>query len=299
MLKKNQAAGRQDLYIRSIDRFMNQYFNLLFQMMIVWYNEDHMFVYNGNDGEFDYLMANRYLFDEGIAVNVKAGSTPPIDKQRQEAIALQLSKMGVLSPLDIYKMLHLQNPQQLYDNYSKFKADPMSLARDAMDDVDSTKAYMAWTVIRAGKEAEDAKDADKEFVLTLRKIMLTDEFLDSKKSVQKKFLTYVDKAISSLELRTSLDQMSQQGVQNLETNVPIQPLQPEMPMGGSAIPQMGGQPPMGQPPMPMQPPQPMGQPPMGAGPMAPGGPVQNGTPLMNPANPQMPPAGNVTSLPTL
>ena len=135
-----------------------------------------------------------------------------------------------------------------------------------------------------------------------------------KESVQKKFLTYVDKAISSLELRTSLDQMSQQGVQNLETNIPIQPLQPEMPMGGSAIPQMGGQPPMGapsaippqpmqppmgQPPMPMMPPQPMGQPPMGAGPMAPGGPVQNGTPLMNPANPQMPPAGNVTSLPTL
>ena len=62
-----------------------------------------------------------------------------------------------------------------------------------------------------------------------------------------------------------------------------------MPMGGSAIPQMGGQPPM----------PPSAIPPMGAGPMAPGGPVQNGTPLMNPANPQMPPAGNVTSLPTL
>ena len=318
MLKKNQAAGRQDLYIRSIDRFMNQYFNLLFQMMIVWYNEDHMFVYNGNDGEFDYLIANRYLFDEGIAIQVKAGSTPPIDKERQEAIALQLAKMGVLSPLDIYKMLHLMNPQGLYDNFSKFKADPMSLARDAMTDVDETKAYMAWTIIRAGKTPPEPKDCNQDFVLTLRKIMLTDEFLDSKKPVQNAFLKFVDKAITSLELRNSLDQMSQQGVEELKPEVPIQqpqqPMVPGQPPMGGAIPPMGGQPPMGapsaippqpmqppmgQPPMPMMPPQPMGQPPMGAGPIAPGGPVQNGTPLMNPANPQMPPAGNVTSLPTL
>ena len=172
ILKKNQASGRQDLYIRCIDRFMHDYFNMLVQMMVVWYTKDHFFVYNGGDGEFDYLVANRYLFEEGISVTVKAGSTPPIDKQRQEAIALQMAKLQVLSPLDIYKMMHLPNPQQLYDHWAKFKADPMALARDAMDDIDESKAYMAYMEIMNGEEPTAPDDCTKEFALTLRKLML-------------------------------------------------------------------------------------------------------------------------------
>ena len=305
IIKKNQASGRMDLYIRCIDRFMHDYFNMLTQMMVVWYNADHYFVYNGGDGQFDHLVANRYLFEDGMAVTVRAGSTPPVDKSRREAIALNLAKQGVLSPLDIYKMLGLQNPQQLYDNWAKYKANPMELARDALDDIDETKAYMAYVEILNGVEPEDPDDCNKEYVLSLRKLMLRDEFLKAPKKIQTKFLKFVNKAIDSLELRTSLDIMSKEGLQLLEPKTPIQPLAPPqmLPAPGGILQNMQPQPmqpqgmPQGLPPaqgqIPGQPPMmPQGMPMPAPSPM-------NGTPIPNPGSPVMPSPQNPTQLPNL
>lgn len=304
LMKKNQASGRQDLYVRAIDRFMYDYFNMLTQMMVVWYTTDHLFVYNGQDGEFDHIIMNRKLMEEGIAVNVKGGTTLPFDKQRQEAIALQLFKGKGISLLDVYRLLHLPDPQKLYDNWAKSSTDPMALARDAMDEVDETKAYVAYVEIMNGKKPKPVDDCNKEFVLTLRKLMLRDKFLKAPKKYQTAFLKYVDEAITSLELRTSLDMMSKEGIQLLEPSQPIQPLPPptppQQPMAAGMTPQ--GQPgaPPGLPPSPlngiMPPGAPSGQPPTSA---LPPGPITNGTPLPNPANPQMPAAGNPSSLPVV
>jgi hypothetical protein len=289
MIKKNQAAGRQDLYVRAIDRFMYDYFNLLTQMEVVWYNEKHYFIYNGEDGEFDHLVISRDLFEDGIAVNVKAGTTLPFDKHRQEAIALKLVDKQALSLLDAYKLLHIPDPQKVYDNWAKAQADPMSLARDALDEVDETKAYVAYTEIMGGKKPKDPDDCTKEFVLTLRKLMLTDEFIKSKAKYRNAFLKYVDKALNSLELRTSLDEMSQAGLEQLS---PSQPIQPPQPTQVSDL----MQPPQGMPPSATMPPggvapaqAPIGPPPS---------PMSN-TPLPNPASPQTPPMNSPTSLPVL
>lgn len=305
LMKKNQASGRQDLYVRAIDRFMYDYFNMLTQMMVVWYNEKHFFVYNGQDGEFDHITISRDLFEDGIAVNVKGGTTLPFDKQRQEAIALQLFKGKGISLLDLYKLLHLPDAQKLYDNWAKSSTDPMALARDAFDEVDESKAYVAYIEIMAGKKPKDPDDCTKEFVLTLRKLMLRDEFMNANKKYQTAYLKYVDKAITSLELRTSLDMMSKEGLQMLEPQQPIQPLPPPMPpqmAGGMTPPGQPGAPPGLPPPnMGMTPGAPPQQP-MGAltsiPPSAPGA-VTNGLPLPNPSNPQMPPPSNPSSLPVL
>lgn len=240
------------------------------------------------------------MMEDGIAVNVKSGTTLPFDKQRQEAIALQLFKGQGISLLDVYKLLHLPDPQKLYDNWAKSQADPMALARDALEEVDESKAYVAYTEIMNGHEAKDPDDCTKEFVLTLRKLMLTDEFMKAKRKYQTAFLKYVDKAITSLELRTSLDLMSKEGIQELEPQQPIQPLPPPAPMPppdmsmmGQPMPQspLSGLPLGGGTPSPMPPtPTPM--------PSAPGS-VTNGTPLPNPANPQMPDVSNPSSLPVI
>lgn len=282
-MKKNQASGRQDLYVRAIDRFMDEYFKMLVQMMVVWYNEKHFFVYNGGDGEFDYLTMSRDLIEDGIAINVKSGTTLPFDKQRQEAIVLKLMDNDMsISLLDAYKLLHMQNPQQLYDNWAKQQTDPMSLARDALDEMDEAKAYIAYVEIMAGKEAKEPDDCSKEFVLSLRKLMIRDEFIKAPRKYQKKFLDYVEKAVNSLELRTSLDIMSKEGIQLLEPTQPIQPLPPPQP---PMMPDMGGMPP-GPPGM-----MPPGMPPMGGGaPMPQMGGPQGGVPLGGPMmpNPQQP-----------
>lgn len=304
MMKKSQASGRQDLYVRAIDRMLYDYFNYLCQMMCVWYNDEHWFVYNGGDGEFDHIMMTRDLIEEGIAVNVKPGTSTPPDKQRVEAITLQLLKVKGVSLLDAFKFLHLPNPQQLYDNWAKSSSDPMALARDALDELDESKAFIAYIEIMNGKKPKDPDDCTKEFVLTLRKIMLRDEFIKAPRKYQKAFLAYVDKAIASLELRTSLDIMSREGLQLLEPQQPIQPLPPPMPPMPPQMPGMmppGIMPGGGQPsPQPGIPPQNL---PVGGGVPLPsmGGvpPIQNQTPMMNPANPVIPSPGNISAIPPM
>lgn len=289
LMKKNQASGRQDLYVRAIDRFMYEYFNFLTQMMVVWYDTEHYFVYNGGDGEFDHLMMKRDLIKDGIAIDVKPGTSTPPDKQRQEAIVLQLLKEKGISLLDAYKFLHLPNPQQLYDNFAKAQADPQSLARDAMDDVDESKAYVAYIEIMAGKKPEPPDECTKEFILTLRKIMLQDEFLNAPKAKQNAFIKYVNKAIDSLELRTALDQVSAQGVQGLDPNVPLPPPQSAIMPPGANQPNMANTTPAGP------------QPPSGMAGIPPGQPPSpmNGTPMINPSNPVIPSPSNPTNIPTL
>lgn len=261
-MKKNQASGRQDLHVRAIDRFFTRYFNYLLQMMVVWYDDKHKFTYNSGDGDFDYIVMHRDLIEKGMTVSVKSGGTLPFDKKRQEAVGLKIAELGILSPLDIFKLLNLPNPQQLYDNYAKFKADPMGLARNALDEQDNDKAYIAYLDIMAGKKVEDPDDCNTEFVLSLRKLMLRDEFLRAPRKRQNAFLDYLEKAVKSLALRTSLDEMSKQGVEALDPHNPIQPLQPLQPpqspmptgapQGGFPAPPQAGSPampPMGQPPM--------------------------------------------------
>lgn len=299
MMAKNQAAGRQDLIARAIDSFMDRYFQFLVQMMVVWYDSDHYFVYNGGDGEFDYVTMKRDLIEDGMAVCVKSGTTLPFDKSRQEAIALQLAKMGMISPLDLYHDLHMDNVQKRYDNWYKWKTDPQALARDAADAMDDSEAYVDYIEILNGRPCKPREDATTEHILTHRKQMLSDTFLKADYKLQKAFIDHIQAEISSLELRQALDAMSTQGIQALDPAVPIQPPAPMMPpMGGGMPPGMD----IG-----------MGAPgglPASSGPMAPPSETQmvpqldlasimRGTGMMNPENPQTAPLPNPTALPVI
>lgn len=307
MMAKNQASGRQDLIVRSIDRFVDHYFKYLVQMMLVWYDEKHYFVYNGGDGEFDYITMHRDLIEEGMAVNVKSGTTLPFDKSRQEAVALQLAKMGMIDPYNLYKDLHMDSPQKRYDAWYKWKTDPQSLSRDATNVMDENSAHVDYIEIMNGKDAPPRDNVTKEHILTHRKQMLTDDFLKAKKPIQRKFLDHIEKELSSLELRTSLDEMSQAGLTELDPSVPIQPPTPQgggmgtPPMQGQGVPpQPGSAPPMGalqgQPPMGMPPQGPPPGPAMASPNLAA---IMQGTGLNNIANPRMPAGGAVTALPTV
>jgi hypothetical protein len=237
------------------------------------------------------------------------GTSLPFDKHRQEAIVLQLMKMGAsISLLDAYKLLHMQNPQKLYDNWAKQQQDPMSLARVGMDEMQDAKAYVAYVEIMAGKTPDDPDDCTVEFVLSLRKLMLRDDFLKANKKRQKAFLDFVDKAINSLQLRQSLDEMSQQGAAALNPRLPIQPPTPAMPAGPMANP-LAGMPPAGLGAAPGTPnlPPPIGLgssniPGAAPGPAGAGGPMDNmtrGVGLMNESNPRMQSPENPSVLPPI
>jgi len=303
LMMKNQATGRQDLIVRAVDACLNRYFNYLVQMMTVHYTDKHFMTINSNDGDFDYITLHRDLIEKGCSVTVKNGSTLPFDKSRQEAIAMNLAKGQLIDPLNLYKDLHMDSPQKRYDAWAKWKTDPMALARDALDELDDTTAYIDYIEALAGKKVKPRDDASKEHVLIHRKQMISDQFLTASRTVQTNFIAHVAAEVQSLQLRTDLDAMAMQGAMALAPQNPIQPAPPpQAPMGppgmtpgapppspgGGAMPPGAGMPPMG-----------------GQGGPTPG-PVPNPTTPMNAPDimgaiggmtPPMPRGNNVTSIP--
>jgi hypothetical protein len=290
---------------------VKDYYEYLVQMMIVWYTEPHQFTYDSGDGEFDYITLKRDLIHNGIRVKASKPANP--DRSRIEAIVLQLLKEKAISLLDAYKLLQLDNAQQLYDNWAKQQADPTALARDALDVVDESEAYVAFQDIMNGKNVPEKQNPTKEYVLSLRKLMINDDFLKAKKSDQNRFIKYVTKCLDSFEQRLALEEASSidEDGEALRPGTPLpNPNMPQQPPMGMGQPPMPGapMPPMPQPgmpqPMPPQgmpmPPGPGMAPPMGM-PMptpTPSG-VFGGTPIPAPGQAPVANSGNPSSLPML
>lgn len=298
MIKKNQAAGRQDMMVRAVTRMLSPTYEYLVQMFLVWYTENRHFTYDGGDGDFDFITLKRDLIQKGIRVKASKPANP--DRSRIEAIVLQLLKAKAISLLDAYKLLQLDNAQQLYDNWAKQTKDPTALARDALDVLDESEAYVAFQDIMAGKPVDEKQNPSKEYILSLRKLMINDDFLQAKASLQNKFIKYVTKCIDSLEERLALEEASKldgEGAEGLNPNVPLP--DPNMMQQPGGMPPMGGMPmppPPGAPPM-----MPPAGPPMGMPPMPAPTPssVFGGVPLPAPGQSPMPQPGNPGSLPMM
>lgn len=247
LLIKNQASGRQDKIVRGVERAMDKYFKLLTQMITVWYDEKHYATVNGGDGNFDFIEMHKSKVESGMTVRVQSGTTLPFDKQRQESVAMNLVKEGLLSPYDVYKLLHMDNPQKLYDNFVKWKTQPEQLAMDIASNESDRMAIVDYTELMAGKKPKQREDSTPEYIEQFRKLMITDEFLNATKKQQNDVIEFLKKAIDSLALRTTLEEMSVTPEQQ-QAQQPPMPQAPPPPQG------LPPQPPQGLPPQPIQPP---------------------------------------------
>lgn len=300
MIKKNAASGRQDMLVRSVKRMVGQLYQYYGQMALVWYTDEHVFNYDAGDGDVDVITLKRGVIPKGITIKASKAGNP--DRSRVEAITLQLLKEKAISLLDAYKDLQLDNAQQRYDNWVKQSGDPKTLARDALDDIYESEAYVAFTDIMDGKDVDDKLNPSKEYILSLRKLMINDTFLKAKHSDQNRFIKYVNKCIDSLEQRLALEEASDIGPPTGESLRPGAQLpDPNQPLPQNGLtPQPGGQPgiPAPQPQgVPGQPP--MGMPPQGAPgqpPMPPQG-ILSGVPVPAPGQAPVPAPADPASLP--
>lgn len=315
LMIKNQASGRQDKIVRAVEYSMDKYFRFLTQMITVWYDDKHYATVNGGDGNFDFIEMHKNKVESGMNVRVESGTTLPFDKQRQEAVAQNAAEVGFLAPYDYYKLMHMDNPQKLYDNWVKWKTDPQSLAMDVANNEADRQAIVDFTELMDNKKVDQRDNPTPDYIEQMRKLMISDEFLNAKPKTQRNVIEFVKKASDSLQVRTALDELTAQEKQE-QPQTPLPPqiaqsgLMPAPPPPGPA-PMPGAMP--GQPPTnPMMPPPvPAGMPAAGAPPVMPpmaGSPIQSimqsqpvppmpqgQPPVLNPAQPQA--STNVASLP--
>lgn len=269
-LIKNQAAGRQDKIVRAFNRGLERYYQFLTQMITVWYTDNHYVTIDGGDGQFDYIEMHQDKVEKGMTIRV--GSQSSGDKARKEAITQNAAELGIIAPIDYYKGMSMDDPQKLYDNFLKYKSNPQQLGMDLSKDDQDQDAIMDFKRLLAGDKVDQRDDITPQYLEQFRKLMITDEFLNPKKTKRKVKLAviqFANDAMIRLALRTELDEA---------TNAPLppEPLPPEV---QATLPPA-------QPPQPMQPPVVPGQPPIS----------QPGQPAMPTPSPQ---AASGTPLPQL
>jgi hypothetical protein len=309
---KNQASGRQDKFVRAVEYSIDYYLKQLVQMMKVWYVEKHYATINGGDGNFDYIEMHQDKIKHGMNVRVRAGTTLPFDKARQEAVAQNAAKLGLLAPYDYYRLMHMDNPQKLYDNLVKWKQDPTSLAMDLAESDANRQAIVDFTELLHGKKPDPRVNPTAEYLEQMRKLMINDDFLVAKDKVQHNIIAFVKKAAQSLAIRNALEQVSSTEKQEQPT-APLPPAIQQSEFPGQVNPAaspMGlpvqGPPPGGIPVVPQNVPAgPQGSPPVtaaplpGTPPVGPASPIQSimqsSAPNLAPQQPQIQP--NISNLP--
>lgn len=250
---QSQASGRQDEIVKEVEYSLDRYFRLLVQMMKVWYTEKHDFSTRDNDGNFMYVGLSRENMPDVANISVSQGSIMRIDKERRENIGMNLAKMGLIDPYNLFKDLGLKDADKRYEALVKFKMSPDSLVSDVKSEIQDRDAYVDFSIIMGGQEAEPRDDITPEHIHAHRKQLMTDKFLYAKPELQQAMIKHIEQEVIGLTQRAKLEEASAQGVL-IDPSVPITPEPPQLP---PPPPQMPGMPPMppqmgGQPPMPPQ-----------------------------------------------
>ena len=263
-LIKNQASGRQDKVVRSFNRGLSSSYKYWAQMIAVYYTDEHTLTAEGGDGNFDFITMHQDKIKKGMTIRVY--SKPSGDKAREEAIAQNSADLGFSSPLDYYKDMHLDNAQTRYDNLVKWKTQPQELTMDMNNDEMDEDAVVDFTSLLAGDKVEQRDDITPQYLDSFRKQMISDDFLNAKKSIQNNIISFIRVATIKLGIRNELDEASNEPLPPL----PLPPqVQATLPAPAPSAPLMPGMPPSQAPMMPA--PQPGMPPPQAAPPGGLGG----------------------------
>lgn len=240
-MMKEQAGGRQDKIIECLESGLDTYYNLLVQMMKVWYKSPKKFACRDNDGKFVFVELSREKIPDVAWVHVEHGSTQKKDKNREEQIAMNLAQLGLIDPYNLFKDLGMKNAENRYDTLVKFKMDPSSLTNDIKAEMQNRQAYIDFACIMNGEDVKGHDDVDAEHIMAHRAQITTDKFLYAKPERQEAMLAHIQEEVYLLSQRVKLQEASMQGLL-VDPNMPITPQVPEVP---PQMPMQGA--PMGQP----------------------------------------------------
>jgi len=105
-IQLGQDSTRLDEAGRAIERFATKYYKYLVQMMKVYYTEDHFFQAVGENGQFDFVVMQADLIEDGVDIKVTAGSSLPINKANQQRTVSDLAQIGMIDPLSVFEVIH-------------------------------------------------------------------------------------------------------------------------------------------------------------------------------------------------
>lgn len=192
-LQQSQDYTRMDDIARAVERMATQYYRYLVQMFKVYYTEDHWFKATGEDGQFDFVLMRNDLIEDGVDVQVEAGSTLPVNKISQQKNALELAQLGMIDPLSLYKVMAgqpLPSPKKMLEGFMLFKTDPIGYMGKVEDEDFDRKAFMDIQVLNSGDMPLPRDDISPEYLNFMNQYMAGPEFMGKTDVVKALFVEW-------------------------------------------------------------------------------------------------------------
>lgn len=179
MLIRDQAEGRQADPIDCIDDAMTRFYLLEAQFMYRYFDEKRFYNYMGNDGKFVSIVVSNTDIRKnlGIEINVKAGTSLPIDRAQKRATIMELLKGNKVSTLVAYKELGLfDDPEEAYKQLIKETIIPFSVVSDMDKTIKSREAEQDLQAVIAGEDPTERDDITDDYIQHLTNYLLTNKY---------------------------------------------------------------------------------------------------------------------------
>lgn len=174
---KQQAGMLQDDLVRAVSFGMEKYYQILLQMMKVYYTEDHWFSTKSPDGGYQYILLNGDTIDSNVKVSVQVDSTLPLDKAQIRATSMELWKTGqAIDYLTLMEDLGLPEPEVRAERYMRSTIDPMGYLASIKASEDDTDASTDLDLVMMGKEPQERDNYSKEYLDTANRFLMSNRF---------------------------------------------------------------------------------------------------------------------------
>lgn len=214
-LQLGQDNTRMEEIARAVERANTKYYRMLVQMMKVYYDEDHYYRAVGEDGQFDFIIMRADLIEDGIDVNVAAGSTLPVNKESQREATEFLAQLGLVDPLTLYEVVGgapLPSPKKMFERLMLFKADPAGLLQKVADEEFDRSAFMDAQILLAGSMPEMRDEYPPVYFDWMNKYMTSGDYLKQPEQTKARFTAYVEmaKAQAMVQMEALMTQLPTQ-----------------------------------------------------------------------------------------
>lgn len=201
VLLRNQGEGRMVDLLDMIEVSMTRFYLLEAQLMYRYFTDTKYYDYVGDDGEFISIAISQKDIAKniGLQINVKAGTSLPLDRAQKRATLMELMQSNKIGTLTLYRELGLfDDPEKAFKEYVEEQVNAMQLVQDSQNDDFDRDANEDLQIVLGGKMPKERDDISPEYVNFLNEWLLTDKYkLLQEKSPKKAALVsdWVDSVI--------------------------------------------------------------------------------------------------------
>jgi len=162
-LLRDQSVGRQQEIVDAIDVGMARLYPLVAQFLFVYGQEQELFKFVGENAEFDYVIMHTDELDVNAEMQIKAGTSMPIDNPQRRATADKAAASMMIDPLTYWEIMDEPNAQKYAKRVADWTANPTGFLQDTQEEVFDRDAYVDIQMLKAGQQPPYRDELSKEY----------------------------------------------------------------------------------------------------------------------------------------